>query len=67
MKLAKKLTALALSAVACVSALSLAACYEEEKPLSAYEIAVANGFVGSEQDWLASLKGNFPYACTPSL
>lgn len=24
---------------------------------SAYEIAVANGFVGSESDWLASLKG----------
>ncbi len=58
MKFIKKLTALALSAVACVSAFSLAACYEEEKPLSAYEIAVANGFVGSEQDWLASLKGN---------
>ena len=25
---------------------------------SAYEIAVANGFEGSEQDWLASLKGS---------
>lgn len=24
---------------------------------SAYDIAVANGFVGSEEEWLASLKG----------
>ena len=26
--------------------------------MSAYEIAVKNGFVGSEQDWLDSLKTN---------
>lgn len=26
---------------------------------SAYEIAVANGFVGTEAEWLESLKGNF--------
>ena len=29
-----------------------------ENGLSAYEIAVKNGFVGSEVEWLASLKGN---------
>lgn len=28
-----------------------------ENGASAYEIAVANGFVGTEQEWLASLKG----------
>lgn len=27
---------------------------------SAYEIAVANGFVGTEQEWLDSLKGDAP-------
>lgn len=26
--------------------------------LSAYAVAVANGFVGTEQEWLAGLKGN---------
>ena len=26
-------------------------------PLSAYDIAVKNGFVGTEAEWLASLKG----------
>lgn len=29
--------------------------------LSAYEIAVKNGFEGSEQEWLASLKGEPGY------
>ena len=29
-----------------------------ENGLSAYEIAVANGFTGTEEEWLASLKGN---------
>lgn len=29
-----------------------------DKGKSAYEIAVENGFSGSEEDWLASLKGN---------
>ena len=28
---------------------------------SAYEIAVRNGFVGTEQEWLKSLKGETPY------
>lgn len=27
-----------------------------EKGLSAYEVALANGFVGTEQEWLDSLK-----------
>lgn len=33
--------------------------------LSAYEVAVANGFVGDEQDWLLSLEGGL-VAATPS-
>ena len=28
---------------------------------SAYEIAVDNGFVGTEQEWLKSLQGETPY------
>lgn len=28
---------------------------------SAYEIAVANGYTGTETEWLASLKGSTPY------
>lgn len=28
---------------------------------SAYEIAVLNGFVGSEKEWLDSLRGSTPY------
>lgn len=31
------------------------------KNLSAYEIAVQNGFVGTEQEWIASLKGKSAY------
>lgn len=32
-----------------------------EQGLSAYEVAVNSGFVGSESEWLASLKGDSPY------
>lgn len=28
---------------------------------SAYEIAVENGFIGTEEEWLESLHGNTPY------
>ncbi len=33
------------------------ACAEEEKPTTAYEIAVKNGFQGTEEEWLRSLHG----------
>lgn len=33
--------------------------YKGAKGLSAYEVAVANGFVGTEQQWLDSLHPNF--------
>lgn len=47
----KKLAAVSLAAVACFSA---AGCGEA---ISAYDIAVKNGFSGTEAEWLASLKG----------
>ena len=33
----------------------------ESKSKSAYEIAVDNGFKGTEQEWLKSLQGESPY------
>ncbi len=33
----------------------------ENKSKSAYEIAVDNGFKGTEQEWLKSLQGESPY------
>lgn len=57
MKMAKKITAFVLSILTCVSTVAMASCMGEE-PVSAYEIAVKNGFVGTEEEWLASLKGN---------
>ena len=45
----------ALLAVACVAALS--ACTETVNGESAYELAVKNGFEGTETEWLESLKG----------
>ncbi len=33
----------------------MVACFDE--PMSAYDVAVKNGFVGTEEQWLASLKG----------
>ena len=39
--------------LAIILSLSFTAC----APLSAYDIAVENGFVGTEQEWLESLKG----------
>lgn len=47
----KKIAAASLAAIACFSA---AGCGDA---LSAYEIAVKNGFSGSEAEWLESLKG----------
>ena len=35
----------------------LTACKQDDTALTAYEIAVKNGFVGTEKEWLASLQG----------
>ena len=50
----KVIVAIGLSAALCVP---LAACGEAQNGKSAYEIAVENGFEGSEAEWLESLKG----------
>ncbi len=56
----RKLAAVALSALMCASVFAAASCSfgEEDEAITAYEIAVKNGFEGTEQEWLASLKGN---------
>ncbi len=48
----KKWLAAGLALILSVSALGLSGCAE-----SAYDIAVRNGFTGTEQEWLQSLKG----------
>ena len=53
-KLIKKIAATCLAVVA---ALGLVGC-KEKKVISAYDIAVKNGFEGTEKEWLASLEGS---------
>ena len=48
----KKLLTILLSGLLAFSAVGLGGC-----TISAYDIAVQNGFVGTEQEWLASLQG----------
>ena len=53
----KKIISLALTLALCASCVFiLASCGDPGE--SAYEIAVRNGFPGTEQEWLASLKGD---------
>ena len=56
----RRFITLAAVAAACACTLSLAACGETpapEKGDSAYDIAVDNGFKGTEQEWLDSMRG----------
>lgn len=54
-KIYKRIAALTAAAVMTVG---LAACGGEEKiVINAYDIAVKNGFIGTEEEWLASLHG----------
>ncbi len=55
-KMIKKLIAMVCVAVSTVSLLSFSAC-DQVKVITAYDIAVKNGFQGDEQAWLLSLKG----------
>ncbi len=59
-KTTKRIAAILLSACSLLSIFAMSACSlgEEEEAVSAYEIAVKNGFEGTELEWLASLKGN---------
>ena len=53
----KKLKTLLTALLVFVMLFAFAACANDGK--SAYEIAVDNGFVGTEQEWLESLKGEY--------
>jgi S1-C subfamily serine protease len=44
-------------ALALTTAFSLVGCFEEKEIINAYDIAVKNGFVGTEEEWLLSLHG----------
>ena len=50
----KRIVALVLLVLLC---LSLASCFGRKGGLSAYEVAVENGYKGDENSWLESLKG----------
>ncbi len=56
----KKLLTILLSGLLAFSAVGLGGC-----AVSAYDIAVQNGFVGTEQEWLASLRGSDGKDATP--
>ena len=43
--------------LAAVSMLAFAACDLESSVINAYDVAVKNGFTGTEEEWLQSLKG----------
>ena len=51
----KLIKRVAVACLAAVAAFGLVGC--KEKVISAYDIAVKNGFVGTEKEWLASLEG----------
>lgn len=51
----KLIKSIAAACLAAVAAFGFVGC--DEKVISAYDIAVENGFVGTEQEWLASLQG----------
>ncbi len=54
----KKIVSTILSLVAVLTlGVSLVACDEEKEVINAYDIAVKNGFTGTEKEWLSSLKG----------
>ena len=55
--LTKRIIALSLAALFLVSSFILFSACQAQNGLSAYEIAVKNGFDGSEAEWLASLRG----------
>ena len=52
----KLIKRVAVACLAAVAAFGLVGC--KEKVISAYDIAVKNGFVGTEKEWLASLEGS---------
>ncbi len=63
MKMKRRMIAGVLSVTLCASVLTATSCSlfdneQEQQVISAYDIAVKNGFQGTEQQWLASLHGS---------
>ena len=56
-KFKKGLFATTACALAALSLCGFSACREEKEIINAYDIAVKNGFVGTEKEWLLSLHG----------
>lgn len=54
-----KVSIVAIIAIICCLALTLTACVSTGK--SAYDIAVKNGYTGTEEEWLESLQGDTIY------
>lgn len=54
-----KVSIVAIIAIICCLALTLTACVSTGK--SAYDIAVKNGYTGTEEEWIESLKGDTIY------
>ncbi|MBQ7924391.1 MAG: serine protease [Clostridia bacterium] len=54
----RRVASITLAVLTCVSTVGLSSCFQKEEAITAYEIAVENGFEGTEQEWLSSLKGN---------
>ncbi len=53
----KRYKAIACVACSALLAVGLVGCNEEKEIINAYDIAVKNGFIGTEQEWLLSLRG----------
>ena len=53
----KKILSFTCAVLAAATLLGAAACTSEKEIVNAYDIAVKNGFVGTEEEWLASLHG----------
>lgn len=56
-RLAKKLVCLLCAVTTVVSTAAFSACEQESQVINAYDIAVKNGFQGTEKEWLLSLNG----------
>lgn len=57
----KRFSLIALTVIILITIIALASCVNAPTGSSAYEIAVRNGFTGSESEWLESLKGMSAY------
>ena len=56
-KIWKRTLSVFCASLTAVTAIGLTACTDEDDVINAYDIAVKNGFQGTETEWLASLNG----------